>query len=129
MLSNKAQKIREKVVFKAVPMIHDECERLGIPYPKIEWISSITTEEEEIGGVYQYETQKILLNLGIIDGMLEKDMPESNVIRGMLFLFFHEFKHYIDHKAHKVSLQEFRLGRGHYEFQANVYAEELYKKV
>lgn len=129
MSSKKAQKIMTEAMFKAHPIMRDECKRLGIPYPKIEWVGDITCEDESIGGTYKYETQKILLNSKLADILIKEGLQKPIVLRGLITLYFHEFKHYIDHKAHKVTLQEFRSGLEHYESQANVYAEELYKRV
>lgn len=111
--------------------MYDECKRLGIPYPEIEWIGSITIRGEEhyIGGLYQYETQEILMSINMINIMLEKGRTESDITKSRLSACFHELKHYIDDKLHKVTLQEFRQNHDRYEAEAKSYAEELMKRV
>ena len=128
---DKVQRIIRKAASKAVPIMYEECDRLGIKPPKIEWVSDIFIAEtkERISGAYQYETQTMFLNTGTIEDMIELGIPEPSIVRAKIFDYFHELKHYIGHKVDKITSQEIKLNREKYEAEAEEYADSLLEKL
>ncbi len=127
--SDKVKRIIRKAASKSALIIFEECNKLGIRSPKIEWVGIIKMGDKLPGGVYQDKTQTILLSTRLIKKMLEMNIPEPNIVKAAMHMYFHEFKHYIDHKAYGVTMQDIKLNREKYEAGARSYAEEIMKKV
>lgn len=126
---NEVTKIIRKAASKAALIIYEECNKLGIRSPKIEWVGIIKMGDKLPGGLYQYETQTIFLCTRLIERMLKENIPEPNIVKATMHMYFHEFKHYIDHKVAGVTLQEYIQNPDKYEAGARSYAEEIMKRV
>ena len=117
----------------AYPIIYEECEKLGIPPPRIEWVANITVSGVAHRGAYHHRAGErvIYQNIHIITLVLGLDyeVPEERIVRAIVRSCFHELKHYIDDEYHKVSDQEIREDYWKYEDGADEYARELIKRV
>lgn len=115
----------------AYPIIHDECRKLRIVPPRIEWVAGIIVNGEEHRGAYHHSSRErvIYQNIYTITYMLELEAPEEEIIARVVRSCFHELKHYIDDEFYKVSMQEIRQNYNKYEAEADKYAEGLMKRV
>lgn len=112
-----------------IPIILDECKKLGIAPPLLLWVTSITISGEEMRGAYQFGTQTIYISHYTITQMLELNKTRLEIIARLVNVCFHELKHYIDDKYYKVSIQEIEQNYWKYDNEAIKYADELGKRV
>lgn len=118
------RQIIDKAASKTLPIIFDDCKRLGIRTPEIRWVRDLTVGGKSTSGTYNLKTQEILLNFSYFDRYFKGGISEPLLTWVIVNAYFHEFKHYIDHKFHKVSLEEFKRELARYEADAIKYSIE-----
>jgi hypothetical protein len=132
LLHDKATETARFIGEKVFPVMIKECQKHGVPFPRVEWYSEVWVAGKEETGLYDVKTQTIVLNrsafLKDIKDALEKGRDIKWVIYKWTLLLFHELKHHIDHKAFHVSLKEYKENRMKYEVDAEDYSMKMADK-
>lgn len=136
-ISHEVSRVKGTAVVKALPYMRDECKRLGINMPTLEFARGVKIEEGDITvhGTYSFIAERITINdEPIIYGLkeAEDEWDKTEVMHDTMEVMFHEFKHHIDTKLFSGSrdeyLEDYWLHKREYEKGADDYASEMMAK-
>jgi hypothetical protein len=124
-LLEKAKALLREARLQAYPILLSESAKYNVTIPPIIGVKEIKIKGIRRWAVYEFEWQRILINLAKIHECLLMGWSDKTIKQSLLEAIFHEFKHHIDHVKYGIGPEEYLKAPEYYEKQAEEYAIKI----